>query len=98
MQSYLPLLRQGERIETRVIGTSDYNFDEDLPLLRQGERIETHLLKLWIIGEIQISPCLGKGSGLKHAQGDDVLRVRQTDLPLLRQGERIETRRHWASG
>ena len=39
-----------------------------LPLLRQGERIET--LKNWQLVDYEkphvISPCFGKGSGLKH--------------------------------
>ena len=45
---------------------------------------------------LNISPCFGKGSGLKHE--DWAVKARRTDgsmshLPLLRQGERIETRR-----
>ena len=87
---YLPLLRQGERIETTgaVVTLSGLL---NLPLLRQGERIETLLLEVVLI-TLAISPCFGRGSGLKRYE---VARSLESsiveDLPLLRQGERIET-------
>ena len=62
----------------------------DLPLLRQGERIETPQMLRRRRRSQQISPCFGKGSGLKQQFCESSCQT-SCNLPVLRQGERIET-------
>ena len=82
VRKYLPLLRQGERIETRP-SILDVTAITYLPLLRQGERIETLRFHGWPAAQcITISPCFGKGSGLKRKPQNPVQSRGSKESPL----------------